>query len=609
MLVQAGVSCQWTTDSQRLILEYFDMINISPSHIYHSALQFSPSSSWLHQYYSTELSQEIKVIKGISFEWGPCFRTVLWKSDLVALVCWKDTIAVGSRSTHTIILDVTTGSQIAVLSGHTGWVKSLAFSPDGTLLVSGSFDKTIKLWDLQTGGFIKTFQGHTGPIHSISISANGTLIASGSEDETIRLWDIQVGECYHIIQQENYVDYVCFSPLDPQYLISISDSKLWQWTIDGHQIVPTYDGSHTAFSSDGTQFALCNGPVVQIQSSDSRAVVAEFHIAKRNAKYCCFSPDGKLVAVSSSHTAYVWDITNSDPCLIETLTCHASTITSLAFSSPTTLISTSYDKSVRFWQIDTSSKTPDITDPIPTPLTSPIKSITLQAKDGIAISSDTDGVVRIWSLLTGLCKASFQTPAKGSCQRDIKLVDGRLILVWYATGKIHIWDTEKGEFVQRIDVPEISVNDLRISGDGSKVFCLDWLSIHTWSIYKGEAMGEVKLRLPLPMGSFMTIDGSRVWVQHDKGGTEGWDFGAPDSFSIKQCTQSPSRPHLDFVGGVRKRKSFLPGIEDTITGKEVFRLPGRCVRPADAQWDGQYLVAGYDSGEVLILECNCILHH
>ena len=106
----------------------------------------------------------------------------------------------------------------------------------------------------------------------------------------------------------------------------------------------------------------------------------------------------------------------------------------------------------------------------------------------------------------------------------------------------------------------------------------------------------------------MTIDGLRAWVQHGKGGTEGWDFGVPDSSSIKQCSQPPSRPYLDFVDGIRRRKSFLPGILNTATGKKNFRLPGRCVRPTDAWWDGQYLVAGYDSGEVWILGCKCTLH-
>ena len=66
MIAWAGTSCQWATDSQRLILEYFDMISVSSSHIYFSALKFPPSSSWLYQYYSIGLSQEVKVVKGLS---------------------------------------------------------------------------------------------------------------------------------------------------------------------------------------------------------------------------------------------------------------------------------------------------------------------------------------------------------------------------------------------------------------------------------------------------------------------------------------------------------------------------------------------------------------
>jgi hypothetical protein len=56
-------------------------------------------------------------------------------------------------------------------------------------------------------------------------------------------------------------------------------------------------------------------------------------------------------------------------------------------------------------------------------------------------------------------------------------------------------------------------------------------------------------------------------------------------------------------------RSDLPGIEDTITGKKVLQLPSRYSKPGDAQWDGQYLVAGYSTGEVLILDCNCTLAH
>ena len=175
MIAQAGISCQWATDSQRLILEYFDMISVLPSHIYCSALKFSPSSSWLHQYYSV----------GLSTGWGTCFCTVQLDQNILALACWKDTIAVGLESNHIITLNAITGSKIAVLYGHTGTVLSLAFSPDGISLVSGSSDKTIKLWDtMQTGGVVKTFEGHAGCVLSIPISGDCNIV-SGSDDKII----------------------------------------------------------------------------------------------------------------------------------------------------------------------------------------------------------------------------------------------------------------------------------------------------------------------------------------------------------------------------------------------------------------------------------------
>jgi WD40 repeat protein len=244
------------------------MIYDSPSHLYCSALKFPPSSSWLHQYYSAGLSQEVKVIRGFSSGWGTCFRTVLLDSWPEVLTYWKDTIAVGLRSNDIITLNAVTGRRIAVLSGHTDEVLSLTFSPDGTSLVSGSEDKTIKLWDMQTGGVVKTFQGHTGEVLSVSISVNCTTIASWSEDQTICLWDIQTGECHCIIQQESDEGSVCFFPLDPQHFISISDGKVQEWNIDGHKIAPEYGGSYAAFSFDGTKLVLCNGAVVQVQSTD-----------------------------------------------------------------------------------------------------------------------------------------------------------------------------------------------------------------------------------------------------------------------------------------------------------------------------------------------------
>ena len=550
------------------------------------------------------------MVKGVGTVWGTCSRTVLLGSQIWSLSYWNNIIAVGSENRDIIILNAITGSQMAVLSGHTDEVNCVTFSSDGRSLVSGSDDKTIKLWDVQIGGVVKTFYGHTKQIWSVSISLDCTKIASGSEDGTIYLWNIQTGKCHCTIKQQDVVSDVSFFSINPQYIASISGDKVWQWDIDGDQIPPTYDGSYIAFSPDYTQFALCNGNKVTVQDSNSREIVAEFHVAEKKTTCCCFSPDGRLIAAATNTTAYVWDITNPNPHLIGTFVGHSDLIQSLAFSSPSSLISASADKSIKFWQIGDLQTGPVMTNPQSTPLTlPPIESISLQTRAGIVISSDEDGVVKTWDISTGVCKASFQTPAgraKNWSQRDAQLIDGRVILIWYKKGKIHIWDTEKDELLQTLDAS--SPKGLRISGDRSKIISLGEKSIQAWSMWTWEFVGEVELGLEgeLYLDSLHT-DSSRVWIHSESSSTqEGWDFGISVSSPVP-FDPSIGRPHLDFIGGDLWQTKDPFWVKNTVTGKKVFQLSGKYARPNDVQWDGQHLVAGYDSGEVLILDFHHVL--
>ena len=545
-----------------------------------------------------------RVVKGFEAGWGICSRTVSLDDWIWALSYWNNTIAVGYQNRDIIILNAITGSQKAVLSGHLRTVYCVTFSLDGKSLVSGSDDTTVKLWDVQTGGTVKTFCGHTNSVSSVSISVDCTMIASGSDDNTIHLWDIQTQVCLCVIEQQGGIDSASFSPTNPQYIISTSCGKVWQWDVNGHQIPPTYDGTHIAFSPDHTQFALCNEQVVTVQSSDSGVIVAEFYVTNNHTSYCCFSPDGRLVAAAADSTAYVWDITNPDPHLVEAFVSHTGDITSLVFSSPSSLISASEDSSIKFWKIGALSTPPVTTDPGSTPSTlPPIYSVSLQVRAGIAISCDNEGMVKTWDVSTGLCKGSFQTPVEDSSWRDVQLIDNRLIIVWYSNSIIHIWDINNGEFLQTVDAPLSRLMGLRISGDGSKVFCLTNQSIQAWSVYTGELVGEVKLELkrdwylnPLQM------DHSRIWIEFNDSSTQGWDFGISGSPPTQLFDVSITRPLLDLIGGSAWQADVPYRIKDTVTGNKVFQLSGRYARPTEVQWDGQYLVAGYESGEVLILD-------
>jgi len=601
ILNQTGNSCEWAHDSQCFLLESFDLISNSPSHIYHSALPFSPSSSWLHKHHTSQLPQEVKVVKGLPSEWGTCSRTVTMKSEPWTLACWKDTIAVGSNP-HIIILNAITGSQAAILSGHTNLVWSLTLSSDEALLVSGSGDTTVKLWDLQTGGVIRTFCGHTDSVLCVSISPDSTTLASGSWDASIRLWGVWTGECLCVIDgHSERIRSVSFSPTNSQLLVSSSlDHTVKQWDINGCQIGPTHEGDGVAFSSDGTHLVSWWEKVATVRNSESGVVVIKLEAPSGKFNCCCFSPSSEFMAGGAGDTIYVWDIGYSDPHLFKTFVGHTNIITTIAFSS--SLISASHDKTVKFWQIGTSSTDPVTADVMSTPLTSAsIESVSLQTRNGIAISSDSAGVVKTWDISTGLCKASFQTPAKDSIYGDAQLIEGRLIFVWHAEEKVHIWDVEKDELLQTVDIPE--THGLRISEDGSKVFCLTEKSIQAWSIWTGEAVGEVEFENVASHLDPLHADGSRIWVNFRTSPNKGWDFGITGSSPIPLSSTLSNKPHLDFISypfwGAGQCR-----IEDTVTGTNIFQLIGRYAKPRGAHWDGQYLVAGYRSGEVLILDFN-----
>ena len=129
----------------------------------------------------------------------PCLKTLKGHSEGVKSVAYSPDgtkIVSGSMVGTIKIWDANTGECLKTLEGHKHVVESVAYSPDGTKFVSGSFDKTIKIWDANTGECLKTLEGHSdNPIMSVAYSPDGTKIISGSLDQTIKIWDANTGQC------------------------------------------------------------------------------------------------------------------------------------------------------------------------------------------------------------------------------------------------------------------------------------------------------------------------------------------------------------------------------------------------------------------------------
>ena len=138
---------------------------------------------------------------------------------------------------HTKIWSHNTGKQILSLQGHTGPVFSVAFSPDGKSLATGSSDKTAKIWDIKSGKQVIEFRGHTDHINSIAFSPDGKLLATGSEDKTAIIWDLQFAKESLKLKASDSVLGVSFSSDGKRLATESADNTALIWEISPEGII------------------------------------------------------------------------------------------------------------------------------------------------------------------------------------------------------------------------------------------------------------------------------------------------------------------------------------------------------------------------------------
>ena len=421
--------------------------------------------------------------------------------------------------------DAKTGVALATLSGHTDRVNSAVFSPDGSRVVTASADNTARLWDARTGAALATLSGHTAAVMSAMFSPDGSRVATASRDKTARLWDARTGAALATLSgHTDQVISAVFSPDGSRVVTASADNNARLWDATTGAALVTLSG-HTAavisamFSPDGSRVVTASlDNTARLWDATTGTAIATLSGHTNWVTGAAFSPDGsRIVTASEDNTARLWDARTG--AALATLSGHTAAVMSAMFSPDGSRVATvSRDKTARLWDARTGAALATLSGH-----QGYVYSAVFSPDGSRVVTASQDKTARQWDARTGaaLATLSGHTAAVISAMFS---PDGSRVVTASEDNTARLWDARTGAAIATLSGHTNWVTGAAFSPDGSRVVTAS--ADHTarlWDARTGAALATLSGHTNWVNGASFSPDGSRIVTASDDNTARLWD--------------------------------------------------------------------------------------
>ena len=421
---------------------------------------------------------------------GSLIRRIDGHTDWVNSVTFSPNgtkVLTGSDDRTAKLWSVSDGSLIRTFDGPANPVRSVAFSPDGTKILTGNLYDAAKLWSVSDGSLIRTFDGHTSPVTSVAFSPDGTKVLTGGDDQTAKLWSVSDGSLLRTFDgHTSNVNSVAFSPDGTKVLTGSHDWTAKLWSVNDGSLIRTFDGhlhwvESVAFSPDGTKVLTgSHNNTAKLWSVSDGSLIRTFDGHMDLVFGVAFSPDGtKVLTGSDDNTAKLWSV--NDGSLIWTINAHLRSVTSVAFSPDGTKVLTgSGNSNAKLWSVSDGSLIRWFGRHL-----SWVWSVAFSPDGTKVLTGSDDWTAKLWSVNDGSLIWTFDGHTAGVTSVAFS-PDGTKVLTGSDDSTARLWSVSDGSLIRRFDRHTAWVWSVAFSPDGTKVLTGsdDWTA-KLWSVNDG----------------------------------------------------------------------------------------------------------------------------